>query len=34
VVIDSADRPVAVVEVTAVRVVPLAEVDLAHVMGD
>jgi uncharacterized protein YhfF len=34
VVIDSADRPVAVIEVTAVRVVPLAEVDLAHVVDE
>ncbi|KUJ54582.1 RNA-binding protein [Streptomyces albus subsp. albus] len=30
VVVDSDDRPVAVIEVTDVRVVPLAEVDLAH----
>lgn len=30
VVTDSEDRPVAVIEVTSVRVVPLGEVDLAH----
>ncbi|WP_335980213.1 MULTISPECIES: ASCH domain-containing protein [Streptomycetaceae] len=30
VVVDSAHRPVAVIEVTGVRVVPLGEVDLAH----
>lgn len=30
VVVDSADRPVAVIEVTDVRVVPLAQVDLDH----
>jgi uncharacterized protein YhfF len=30
VVVDSAGRPVAVIEVTGVRVVPLADVDLAH----
>ncbi|MFC7218973.1 ASCH domain-containing protein [Streptomyces polyrhachis] len=34
VVVDSADRPVAVIEVTAVRVVPLAEVDLAHAVDE
>ncbi|MEY9967277.1 uncharacterized protein YhfF [Streptacidiphilus sp. MAP12-16] len=30
VVVDSDDRPVAVIEVTGVRVVPLNEVDIAH----
>ncbi|MEU3937326.1 ASCH domain-containing protein [Streptomyces sp. NPDC029044] len=34
VVVDSDGRPVAVVEVTGVRVVPLAEVDLAHVVDE
>ncbi|MEV6568577.1 ASCH domain-containing protein [Streptomyces kronopolitis] len=34
VVIDSDDRPVAVIEVTDVRVVPLAQVDLAHVVDE
>lgn len=34
VVIDSGDRPVAVIEVTEVRVVPLAQVDLAHVVDE
>lgn len=34
VVIDSDDRPVAVIEVTGVRVVPLARVDLAHVVDE
>ena len=34
VVIDSDDRPVAVIEVTEVRVVPLAEVDLAHAIDE
>ncbi|MGW6404787.1 ASCH domain-containing protein [Streptomyces sp. NPDC055134] len=34
VVIDSEDRPVAVIEVTGVRVVPLAKVDLAHVVDE
>ena len=34
VVIDSDDRPVAVIEVTDVRVVPLAQVDLAHAMDE
>ncbi|MFH8569323.1 ASCH domain-containing protein [Streptomyces sp. NPDC017993] len=34
VVIDSDDRPVAVIEVTGVRVVPLAQVDLAHVVDE
>ncbi|MGK4579245.1 ASCH domain-containing protein [Kitasatospora sp. HPMI-4] len=33
-VVDSADRPVAVIEVTDVRVVPLAEVDLAHAVDE
>ncbi|MDH6126410.1 ASCH domain-containing protein [Kitasatospora sp. GP82] len=33
-VVDSADRPVAVIEVTGVRVVPLAEVDLAHAVDE
>ncbi|MGV9883497.1 ASCH domain-containing protein [Streptomyces sp. NPDC003006] len=30
VVVDSDDRPVGVIEITGVRVVPLADVDLAH----
>jgi uncharacterized protein YhfF len=34
VVIDSAGRPVAVIETTAVRVVRLAEVDLRHALGE
>ncbi|MDX3538151.1 ASCH domain-containing protein [Streptomyces sp. MB09-01] len=34
VVIDSDDRPVAIIEVTGVRVVPLAQVDLAHVVDE
>ncbi|MEU5607621.1 ASCH domain-containing protein [Streptomyces sparsogenes] len=34
VVIDSEDRPVAVIEITGVRVVPLAQVDLAHVVDE
>ncbi|GAA0587121.1 ASCH domain-containing protein [Streptomyces crystallinus] len=34
VVVDSDGRPVAVIEVTGVRVVPLAEVDLAHVVDE
>ncbi|MFG2134148.1 ASCH domain-containing protein [Streptomyces sp. NPDC048751] len=34
VVIDSDDRPVAVIEVTDVRVVPLAQVDLAHAVDE
>ncbi|MEU3601582.1 ASCH domain-containing protein [Streptomyces sp. NPDC006798] len=34
VVIDSQDRPVAVIEITGVRVVPLAQVDLAHVVDE
>ena len=34
VVIDSADAPVALTEVVAVRVVRLADVDLAHALGE
>ncbi|MEU8380513.1 ASCH domain-containing protein [Streptosporangium sp. NPDC048865] len=34
VVVDSDDRPVAVVEVTSVRVVPLGEVDAAHALDE
>lgn len=34
VVIDSDDQPVAIIEVTGVRVVPLAQVDLAHVVDE
>lgn len=34
VVVDSADRPVAVIEVTDVRVVRLADVDLAHAVDE
>jgi uncharacterized protein YhfF len=34
VVIDSTNQPVAVIEVTEVRVVPLAEVDLAHAIDE
>src|SRR5690242_12596957 len=34
VVIDSAGRPVAVIETTAVRVVRLADVDLGHAQGE
>ncbi|MFE4913448.1 ASCH domain-containing protein, partial [Streptomyces sp. NPDC056652] len=34
VVVDSHDRPVAVIEVTGVRVVPLGQVDLAHVLDE
>lgn len=34
VVIDSDDRPVGVIEFTEVRVVPLAQVDLAHVVDE
>ncbi|MEU5838016.1 ASCH domain-containing protein [Streptomyces diacarni] len=34
VVVDSDDRPVAVIEVTQVRVVPLAQVDLGHVVDE
>ncbi len=33
-VVDSADHPVAVIEVTGVRVVPLAEVDLPHAVDE
>jgi uncharacterized protein YhfF len=34
VVADSADRPVAVIETTAVRVIRLGDVDLAHALGE
>ncbi|MGW1145931.1 ASCH domain-containing protein [Streptomyces sp. NPDC002454] len=34
VVVDSDDRPVAVIEVTGVRVVPLGRVDLAHAVDE
>lgn len=34
VVVDSAGRPVAVIEVTSVAVVPLVEVDLAHAVDE
>jgi uncharacterized protein YhfF len=34
VVVDSDDRPVAVIEVTGVRVVRLAEVDIAHAIDE
>lgn len=34
VVVDSAERPVAVIETVGVRVLPLAEVDLAHVVAE
>ena len=34
VVIDSAGRPVAVIETTAVQVIRLAEVDLTHALGE
>ncbi|QDY79701.1 ASCH domain-containing protein [Streptomyces qinzhouensis] len=34
VVVDSEDCPVAVIEVTGVRVVPLAEVDLGHALAE
>jgi uncharacterized protein YhfF len=34
VVIDSQERPVAVIETTSVRVVPLSRVDLAHVVDE
>lgn len=34
VVVDSDNRPVAVIETTSVRVVPLAEVDLAHAVDE
>jgi uncharacterized protein YhfF len=33
-VIDSAGKPVAVIEMTAVRVIRLADVDLAHALGE
>lgn len=33
-VVDSDDRPVAVIEITDVRVVPLGEVDLAHAVDE
>jgi uncharacterized protein YhfF len=33
-VVDSADRPVAVIEITEVRVVPFGEVDLAHAVDE
>jgi len=34
VVVDSAGKPVAVIETTAVRVMRLADVDLAHALGE
>jgi uncharacterized protein YhfF len=34
VVVDSADRPVAVIETTGVRIVPLADVDLDHAVDE
>ncbi|MFI1353502.1 ASCH domain-containing protein [Streptomyces sp. NPDC020898] len=34
VLVDSDERPVGIIEVTGVRVVPLAEVDLAHAFGE
>jgi len=34
VVVDSADRPVGIIEITGVRVVPLADVDLAHALDE
>jgi uncharacterized protein YhfF len=34
VVVDSDDRPVGVIEVTGVRVVPLSQVDLAHAVDE
>jgi uncharacterized protein YhfF len=34
VVVDSAGRPVAVIETTAVRVVRVADVDLNHALGE
>lgn len=34
VVVDSAEHPVAVIELTAIRVVPLADVDLQHVVDE
>src|SRR5207245_3415475 len=33
-VVDSAGNRVAVIELTAVRVIPLADVDLAHALGE
>ncbi len=33
-VVDSAGKPVAVIETTAVRVIRLADVDLAHALGE
>ncbi|MCG5220220.1 ASCH domain-containing protein [Streptosporangium sp. KLBMP 9127] len=33
-VVDSADRPAALIEVTSVRVVPLGEVDTAHAVDE
>ena len=33
-VVDSAGRPVAVIETTAVRVIRLADVDLNHALGE
>ncbi|WP_405822328.1 ASCH domain-containing protein [Streptomyces sp. NBC_01390] len=34
VVVDSGDRPVGIIEITGVRVVPLAAVDLAHALDE
>ena len=34
VVVDSDDRPVAVIEVTSIRVAPVAQVDLAHAIDE
>ena len=34
VVVDSADQPVAVIETTEVRIVPLGEIDLAHAVDE
>ncbi|ELP68982.1 ASCH domain-containing protein [Streptomyces turgidiscabies] len=34
VVVDSEDRPVGIIEITGVRVVPLAAVDLAHALDE
>ncbi|MDW4909005.1 ASCH domain-containing protein [Streptomyces sp. ADMS] len=34
VVVDSGERPVGIIEITGVRVVPLAEVDLAHALDE
>ncbi|MFJ1760406.1 ASCH domain-containing protein [Amycolatopsis sp. NPDC088138] len=33
-VVDSADRGVAIIEIREVRVIPLSEVDLAHAVGE